>query len=127
MKRSHPRTDMARALRDTGLTYREIAEKMGISRQCVAQMCGKSDTSHFVKFSDAVVYPNLRKWLNENKVSMAEFIRRCGYTSVSNEYQYFSRWMHGRVDPTKRIIDACIKATGMTYEELFYQEVKEDD
>ena len=127
MARAHPRTDMARALRDTGLTYKEIAEKMGISHQCVAHMCGKYNPSHFRMFSDAVIYPNLRKWLNENKVSMMEFVRRCGYVPYNGEVSMFTSWMYGRSEPKKRVIDACLKATGMTYEELFYREVKADD
>lgn len=122
MARAHPRTDMARALRDKGLKYKEIAEIMGVSHQCVAHMCSQYNPRHFRMFSDAVVYPNLRKWLNENKLSVAELIRRCGYVPVTAEYQSFTSWMYGRSDPKKRVIDACLKATGMTYEELFYRE-----
>jgi transcriptional regulator with XRE-family HTH domain len=113
---------MARALRDKGLKYKEIAEIMGVSHQCVAHMCGKYNPSHFRMFSDAVVYPNLRKWLNENKVSVMELIRRCGYVPHTEEHNRFTSWMYGKNDPSKRTIDACLKVTGMKYEELFYRE-----
>ena len=125
MKRAHPRTDRARELRDQGLTYKEIAEIMGVTKQCIAMMCGKENPSHFRMFSDSLAYPNLRKWLNTNKVSMAEFVRRCGYVPYGSQQAQFRSWMYGRNDPSKRIIDACLKATGMTYEELFYREVQE--
>ena len=122
MKRSHPRTDMARALRDTGLTYREIAEKMGISHQRVAAMCGKENPKYFRILSDSLVYPNLRKWLNTNKVSISELMRRCGDIPGGQQHSLYRDWLYGRSDPSKRIIDACIKVTGMKYEELFYRE-----
>ena len=127
MARAHPRTDMALGLRAKGLKYKEIAEIMGVSFQCVANMCGKSNPSHFQIISDKVVYPNLRKWLNENKVSMSEFIRRCGHVPYGQGHARYRSWMYGENDPSKRIIDRCLEVTGMKYEELFYREVKADD
>ena len=36
-RREHPKSDLYRQERENGFTYKEIAEKYGITYQCVAQ------------------------------------------------------------------------------------------
>lgn len=122
MERPHPSRDRALELRAQGLKYKEIAEIMGVSHQYVAQVCGKSNPYRFRYASEKIVYPNLRKWLNDNKVSIREFIRRCGSNPYGGTLAIFNNWLYGNNDPCKRHIDASLKVTGMTYEELFYRE-----
>lgn len=119
----HPRADIYRAEREKGLTYRQIAEKHGVSFQTVAQACGKSDASKFRAFTESdCVYPNLRKWLNDNKVSRYEFIRRVGLCADSATSCTFGKYFRGKHYPNKQTIDKMLRVTGLTYEELFYRE-----
>jgi hypothetical protein len=112
--------EIYRAERKKGMKYREIAEKHGCSYQNVAQACSVMDENHFRLLSeDDVVYPNLRRWMNENKVNRTEFSRRLGRGYPSNNHGAVSTWLSGKCFPQKRTIDKIIEMTGLTYEELW--------
>jgi transcriptional regulator with XRE-family HTH domain len=110
-------------LRDQGMKHREIAERFGVSRAYVAAVCGKCDPAYFVPVDDGCIYPNLRDWMNKNKVSRKEFMRRMGITGHTTNYERFTAYMRGDAQPRKPYIDKMLAVTGMTYEELFYTEV----
>ncbi len=106
--------------RASGMTYREIAAKYGVTYQAVAQVCSKRDASHFRSIKeDECVYPNLRSWMNENKVARNELSRRMFGNSSSVCLGRISAWLHGKCYPTKLNIDRLIAVTGLTYEQLF--------
>lgn len=104
----------------TGKTYEQVAERYGISRARVGQILGKRNKCHFHALSpEQCVYPNLRKWLNENQISRAEFCRRmCGEGS---KISWFSAMLKGKGNPSKSTIDKMLEVSGMTYEELFHE------
>ena len=63
--------ELYRLEREKGLSYREIASKYGVSMQNIAQACAKSNPCHFRFWTDEqCIYPNVRNWLNENKISI---------------------------------------------------------
>ena len=68
------------------------------------------------------IYPNLRRWMNENRVNRYELLERMGYVADGRSYYNIRDILTGRVLPKKDKIDLLIKVTGLTYEELFYQE-----
>lgn len=108
------------AERDKGLTYREIAKKYGVSYQNVCQACSRFNPKQFRFHGEtAVIYPNLRKWMNDNKISIAELVRRLGLSPVSNNITTVSSILKGGSHLRKHQIDNLISVTGMTYEELF--------
>lgn len=122
MKRSE-RAAQYMELRDQGMTYAEIAKVCGVSHQAVAMCIGKWSPGHFKPFTkEAVVYPNLRQWLNENKVSKNEFIRRMNLGISGKNSERFGLYFKGKIYPTKKTIDKMLQVTGMPYEELFYRE-----
>ena len=118
----HPRADAYRKDRELGMTYQQIADKHGVSRQTVAEACGRQGYQfrHFTK--ERCVYPFLRQWLNENKVSTAEFIRRMGCCWSGSMCLLYSNYFKGKTYPSKQVIDRMLKVTGLTYEQLFYRE-----
>ena len=106
--------------REAGMKYREIAEKHGVSYQYVATICGKYNPLRFHFITETgCVYPNLREWMNKNKVSKSEFLRRMSLEVCVANLRRLGGVMSGNQDPRKKYIDAMIGATGMTYETLF--------
>lgn len=72
--------DLIRADRAQGMTYEQISKKYGVSRQRIHQIIG-GDTDRVKNYFRTLtekdcIYPNLRKWMNDNKVSKVELSRR---------------------------------------------------
>jgi transcriptional regulator with XRE-family HTH domain len=111
------------ALRDKGMTYQQIADHLGISYQAVANVLSKNNPGRFqFVHENGCVYPNLRRWMNENKVGKRELVRRCGLECLPNNVARFEEYLLGRADPPKKTIDKILRATGMSYEEAFWRE-----
>ena len=112
-------------MREAGSKCKEIAEAFGVSKQYVSQVCGKGNPKYFQIVGDDCPYPNLRNWMNENKVSKMELLRRIGLASVPSNYERLCSYINGKTFPRKPYIDKMLKVTGLTYEELFYTDVKD--
>lgn len=118
--RNHAKTDLYRAEREKGKTYKEIAEQFGVTTQTVAMVCCKSDELRFRRWTkERCIYPNVRNWLNDNKVSLNEFIRRTGAVSSSGNTGRYSSYFNGKNYPTKGTIDKMLAVTGLTYEKFW--------
>ena len=111
--------DRMKLMRESGMKHREIAEVFGVSKQYVADVCGKCDPAYFVPIGSECIYPNLRKWMNDNKVSRREFMKRMGLTPHTNNNERFCRCLRGEYQPPKPYIDKLLMVTGFTYETLF--------
>ena len=116
-------------LRAQGLTYKEIAERYGCSEQNVQQVLAKENKKFFHPFKEKqVVYDGLRKWLNENKVSVSELIRRkYGYINGGNAAYYMTDRLSGKTRLNMDDIEFFLTLTGKTYEELFHKPKTEGD
>lgn len=109
--------------REKGMKYREIAEMYGVSFQAVAQACSKRKDFHFVRFTEErLIYPKWRKWMNDNKISTNELIRRMGNIPEGQNIITMNGYMRGDHYPGKPVMDKILKATGLTYEELWATE-----
>jgi hypothetical protein len=106
--------------RDAGMTYKQIGEKHGVSYQYVCQVCAKRFPQRF-RFitAEGCIYPNLRRWMNDEKCSRNELLRRMGFTPLAVNSCKLSEIMSGECYPRKPYIDKLLQATGMTYEKLF--------
>lgn len=122
----HPRADLYREERLKGLTYREIAEKHGVSYQAVAISCGSTGYGFKAFTKKTCVYPNLRKWLNDNEISLREFMRRCDLICSGNNSKRYRDYIRGRCCPPKKTIDVFLQVTGLTYEQLFQKDVLDE-
>lgn len=110
-------------LQAEGIAQSEIARIVGLSRQRVNQICGKNGTGHFKPLTESeCVYPKWREWMNENRCSRTELIRRMGLVYHPRYHSSLSCWMRGKNYPVKPTIDRLIRTTGLSYEQLFSRE-----
>ena len=121
--REHPKTDLYVKERESGKSVAEIAKMYGVSYQTVAQVTAKRNIGYFKHYTEKnCVYPHLRKWLNDNKVTRHEFMRRMGMITSGTNATRITHYFKGRNYPTKETIDKFLQVTGLTYEELFYRD-----
>ena len=114
------RSDEIHMMHDNGMTYYEIGQQFGISKQAVHQLAtrrGPGDGLHEGAIRK-VKYIGLRNWLLTNRVPIRDLEKMCGASS-------FHASLIGKCHPTKRTIDAILAATGLTYEECFKEEENE--
>ncbi len=110
--------------REKGLTYREIADKYNVTWQNVQRACGKVNAQLFrVVTAEKCIYPNLRKWMNLNKVGNSELLRRMDMLPGGTNQSRLRELLKGTYQPRKPMIDKLIVITGMPYEKLFEVEV----
>lgn len=99
-----------------GLTYQEIADKYGISKQRVYSILNNEITNR--KFnSDDWVYKGLRSWMLENHINSEELGKIINVTGT-----HVRRKLYGKTDFRLKEIVAIIKKSGLTFEQLFLQE-----
>ena len=112
-------------LRKQGLKHKEIEERLGVSEQYSSIVCSKVYPGHFVPIGNDCPYPNLRKWMNENRITRKDFLQRMGLTVHQANYDRLNSYINGKGCPRKPYIDKMLAVTGMTYETLFYTEVND--
>lgn len=114
--------------RDSGMTHQQIADKHGVSRQYVSQVCARYCAYRFYVYKESgCIYPNLRRWLNENRCSRAELTRRMGYSSDPVNQMRVGECLRGKINIRKDLIDKLLSITGMTYETLFSMEANDGE
>ena len=125
--RKHQKADLYAKERESGKSISEVAKMYGVSYQAVAQATRKSSHNYFRHYTEQeCVYPNLRKWLNDNKVTRSELMRRMGMTASPTNYGRVSHYLKGRNYPYKNTIDKLLEVTGLTYEEFFQRDSGDD-
>lgn len=106
--------------RDSGMTYREIAAKYGVSPQAVAIACGRYNPHYFHPITESqCIYSGLRNWMNKNQVSTSELRRRFrdhGHPLASDTIRSY---MRGAAGFPMRVINCLLDITGLSYEDLF--------
>lgn len=105
-------------LRFKGQTYQQIAEQYGVSRQRIAQIVGKPGRNRGFS-EEECIYPGLRKWLNDRRMTKNELCRRLGYKSLGCSVIRLSSRLNGQTELRKQDIDGFIRLTGLSYEVLF--------
>lgn len=108
---------------EDNLTYKEISDAMGISRQYVALLLKENvKTPNFKRWADdSTPYPVLNKWMNDNQMSKQQLALKLGYSPNSNsQYIIYRRIKSGRM--TKDEIDKLLEITGLPYDVLFRRE-----
>ena len=113
-------------MRLDGCTYKEIAEKFGVTRQrvqqIVAEFTGKERTKKSFNRT-GFIYPNILEWMDEKGISLAELSRIIGIGGENSSRT--SKKMRGETEFRMFEIKAILKESGKTFEYMFSTE-KED-
>lgn len=116
----HPQADLYVQERMKGKTYAQIAKEYGVCYQTVWNACKGMQSGRFRAWTkERCIYPNLRKWLNDNRVSLDAFVVRMGCINSGQAAARFSDYLRGRCNPTKKVIDGMLRVTGLTYEQMW--------
>lgn len=103
-------------MRLEGATYEEIAKEFGVTKQCIQQIMFRTLGERRRKSNDKIVYPNIRKWLEEKELTIKKFAQSNGlnYGTILKALQ--------RDEMSTKTANQILKATGLTYEEAFRME-----
>lgn len=101
--------DIYNAEREDGKTYQEIADEYGVTRQAIQRSLSAKSSQGLRKR-----WPRLLLWMEQNNITNQKIAAAVG---VCN--QTVGDWLYGIHEPKKPNIDALLKVTGLTYEELF--------
>lgn len=108
-------------LRLDGKTVAEASKITGLPKEEVEGIYyQKKYYQRTIVGSEKTKYQRLDKWIREHGLTRTMFADRCGI-SVSTMHKI----LNDEVDFTKQNIDKILKATGLTYEEVFSKGVEE--
>ena len=109
-----------RQMYEDGKTYKDIGDTFGLSKQRIFQMIGRGDVKLFRKITPKqCVYKGIRKFMNDNNVSIHELTRRIYGSSNPGNYQRTKGRLDGTKELVKEHIDKLLAITGLTYEAAF--------
>lgn len=115
----------AGAMLAEGKNFSEIAEHFGVSRQSISQYYTKGNKGlRKESYMDGIVYPNLRKWFIENRMTYSSFGAAC-FPDIKIQQAMMSarRILCGVANYFSLAqINAMSAVTGLTYEEMFQRE-----
>lgn len=117
-KEKELRINEMKEMRKKGMTYAEIGNAFGVSKQRVFFLIGGDTPRRTVLTEKECVYKGLRDWMNENQVSRIKLTRIIYGYYQPNQYDVLKRALLGS-NCHKHIIDSILKATGLTYEKAF--------
>lgn len=112
-----------------GKNFTEIAEHFGVTRQDIHQHYAYGKRTRRTKmYNEAIVYPNLKDWFLKNKMSYRRFGAECFPDMKIQQALIVVRRI--LVGTTKHFTIDQIKAmsavTGMTFEEMFQRDEKQE-
>lgn len=101
------------SMRFDGVSIQEIADHFGVTREYIRQITPTINTLAVRrKKLDSYIYPNISRWMKENRVCASKLAKTIGISPVT-----VSNMLSGRVNTTKSTIDKVLEVTGMTYEQ----------
>jgi len=119
-----PKRKIYMEMLDQGMSYAEIAQKCGVTRQNVyssvkqyGRRCNASveRKKRYVKgIENQVIYVGIADYLLDHDLTVTGFSRNCGIEPAA-----MLKMLRGDQELRKHHIDAILETTGCTYETLF--------
>lgn len=115
-------------MRIDGYTLQQIADKYGVSKQCVQQQLSiiAGNASPRPKgIDEKIIYPNLAKWMADNRIPKYKLSEMIGLKSKCTANIRFK--LLGERDFSITEIKKLLEITGQTFEYLFVEKEGEED
>lgn len=105
-----------------GYTYQQIADKYGITRQraysVVYNRMMKMKGENFAESVNKVIYPAIRKWMFENRITISGLHRIINPEVISDvDIRKFLTEKNRRI--SIKTLHKILETTGLTFEEAF--------
>ena len=110
------RSEVIVKLHEMGLTYEQIGDMFGVSKQAIHHASVERDGFRPSTIG-RIKYVGLRNWMFANRCKLSDLEKMVGGS------RRLSSCLTGKHEPGKKTIDAILRVTGLTYEECF----KEDE
>ena len=101
----------------------EIAEIYGLTKQRVSAIISSKSSKRKLETVADVVYPSIKEWIIEHNLSLNQFVRKMGFTRYAKAYRFLRGDDLGNI----KIIKAVLEATGLTFEEAFNLDGKQEE
>lgn len=120
--------EIAIKMRENGMSFQQIADELGVTKQRVSQYCAGVNAKHYRFCGEKTcIYVGLRDWMNRHGVNTTVLLQMMGYVYNPGSTERWRGKFAGksalRIDEIKKIL----AVTGLTFEQAFGEvEVKND-
>lgn len=117
--------EIYRAVMNGEKTQTQIAKEYDISRERVSQIIKaiRDKDTKPLAVTRKVVYPAIRDWMNENRITQTQFNNMTGYGEYySAKETPLRRCLLGGDRVSIELIKKILEVTGLTFEEAFARE-----
>lgn len=111
-------------MRIDGYSFQEIADKYGVTRQCVQQKLAYSLGMKNIEDDSKIVYPNIKEWMRSENISKFKLSKMVGMKQKTSSS--IRQKLYGEVEFKISEIKRLIEITGMPFEVLFSEEKKDE-
>ncbi len=107
-------------MREKKLSYQQIGEELGLTKQCVWDTArrAKLSSEKQQEILNTVKYPAIKEWIAQRNITVKEFCNLFGYDSKPNGGAC-SRFITGQTNGNLDMIRRILEITGLTFEEAF--------
>ncbi len=112
-------------MRIDGYTLQQIADKYGVTRQCIQQklsVIAGNEKPRTKGIDEKIVFPNLAKWISENQVVKYKLYQMIGGSNNNKNTQIINKKLYGESEFSMSEIKKLLEITGQTFEYLFSTE-----
>lgn len=117
-------------MRLDGYTIQQIAEKYGVTKQCIQQKLSVIANGYKPRpkgIDERIVYPNLAKWISDNRIVKYKLAQMIGSSKNNASSQNINKKLYGERDFSMSEIKKLLELTGQTFEYLFAEKVVDDE
>lgn len=115
-------------MRIDGYTIQQIADKYGVTKQCIQQklsVIAGSQRSRPKGVDERIIYPNLARWIAQERITRYGLSHMLGLSKNNKVATTINKRLYGETDFSMSEIKKLLEITGYTFEYLFEEKKNE--